>query len=82
MSVKKLSSLSWSFDKFFKIFEHLLVWDTSILISFAYFGLFPISFSSSLATTVIVESGVPSECAAAAACNPIDSSSCSLARIN
>ena len=42
----------------------------------------PISFSNSLATTDIVDKGVPSECAAAAACSPIDSNSCSLARIS
>ena len=32
--------------------------------------------------TVIVDNGVPKECAAAAACKPIDSSSCSFAKIN
>ena len=32
--------------------------------------------------TVIVDRGVPNECAAAAACKPIDSNSCSLAKIN
>ena len=40
------------------------------------------SFSSSLAITVIVERGVPNECAAAAACKPILSNSCSFANIN
>jgi len=40
------------------------------------------SFSNSLATTVIVDSGVPKECAAAAAWTPMDSNSCSLAKIN
>ena len=47
-----------------------------------YFGLSPISFWSSLAITAIVDKGVPRECAAAAALSPIDSSSCSLAKIN
>ena len=47
--------------------EHLLVCDKSKSISFEYCGLFPISFSNSLATTVIVDRGVPNEWAAAAA---------------
>ena len=38
------------------------------------------SFFSSFAITVIVDNGVPNECAAAAAWCPIDSSSCSLAK--
>ena len=38
----------------------------------------PISFFISFATTLIVASGVPKECAAAAACPPNDSSSYSL----
>ena len=50
--------------------------------SFEYSGFFPISFSSSLTITVIVDKGVPNEWAAAAACKPIDSSSCSFANIN
>ena len=41
--------------------------------------LSPISFFNSLATTLIVANGVPSECAAAAACPPSDSSSYSFA---
>ena len=45
-------------DRFFKIFEHLLVSAKSKSISFEYFGLFPISFSNSLATTVMVDKGV------------------------
>ena len=80
--LKKLSSLNWSWERFFKISEHLFVCDNNKLISFEYSGFWPISFSNSLATTVIVDKGVPKEWAAAAACNPIDSNSCSFAKIN
>ena len=47
--------------------------------SFISYLLLPISFFNSLATTLIVAKGVPSECAAAAACPPNDSNSYSLA---
>ena len=82
ISDKKLSSPSWSLESFFKISEHLFVCDKSNSTSFLCFEFFPISFSNSLAITVIVDKGVPNEWAAAAACNPMDSSSCSLAKIN
>ena len=49
--------------------------------SFENLGFFPIYFSNSLATTVIVDKGVPKEWAAAADCNPIDSNSCSLVKL-
>ena len=52
--------------------------NSGVLSSFDISLLSPISFFSSFATTEIVASGVPSECAAAAACPPKDSNSSSL----
>ena len=77
--LKNWSSIICFFDIFFRISPHLLVWVISKSISLEKFSLPFNSFLSSVATTLIVASGVPNECAAAAAWPPRDSNSYSLA---
>ena len=79
MELRKISSSICFFEIFFKISLHLFVWLISKSISFEISLLLPISFFNSLATTLIVAKGVPSEWAAAAAWPPSDSSSYSFA---
>ena len=75
----KLSSSICFLEIFFKISLHLFVWLISRSISLEISLSFPSSFFNSLATTLIVAKGVPSECAAAAAWPPSDSNSYSFA---
>ena len=75
IELKKISSSICFLDICFNISLHLLVWLINKSISLENSLLSPISFFNSFATTLIVAKGDPSECAAAAACPPRDSSS-------
>ena len=61
IELKNISSSICFFDIFFKISLHLFVWLIKRSMSLETSLLSPISFLSSLATTAIVASGVPSE---------------------